>query len=1217
MMQYLLPIIWRVIRLMLMAPLALSLIVVAWLLSTKEGTQFIANVANNQLPELKIEGVSGYVLGDLTVDYLQWVEDSVIVTAHDIRVNWAPLCLLEKNICLEQVSAGQLIVNVLPSAEDDASDGTLPSIVMPVGIVADSADIQTLQLIIAGQTHTIADLKFNGRWVGSLLALSQAVANYQGLGVDVKGKMDFSTPWVSQFSGRVGYRLPDNISKQPLGLEFDLQGSQRVFGVKGDLSGDWPVKLSSTISFDDPRLPLTVKFESPTSWQIPLAGEQASIKKTQLDINQFAASASLRDFTLQATSRFKTAFWSELDLSIDGQWLDSGLILNHVHLDSKDGQVQLKGALQGTTQIPFDVMVNTRALALHKAMIPGDEPATPILPFPVVMDSEWRISGYINDGRPDITFNLKQFKGHVNESQIVGKALFSYDATMWRVNELLASSGVNQLSATGELNSDGSRFNNVEMHFSIPEPQQWLPGVSGSLEGGVSIDGTVDMFDLHGELSTEMLSYRDVSVGSIESVFDIAQSGMKESMITISAENLRFDDSNVESTDWQIQGDREGSSVQGNVVVHDVGAVAVNCDISWNIEIHDAIVTEPLKGRIESECNDLSWRSDVAPYSLFTPHNTKPILINWNIDESALVINPFCLIDESIEVCSHEDASWSSEKGYYVGVSTKKLPVKQLVERWNSIAEEGNRLELLGLQGDLDGFAKISQQPGGMIDAEMAMNMPMLDLGLARNRGTSFDSRSKHHLKDDDNAPVHLVFEPLALKALMRNDNITAEARFLSPQLGAAKTRLTITDIAKQRLINGELSLNQLDLSLLQDFLPSIEHISGLFSSKLSLSGTLKQPALLGGFSLSGGALKSDYLPEILDGIAIEGAFDHQQLSYQGGFSAAAAQASLEGTLNWQHDWVLQTSLNSDAFDITPRSGVTVTIKPNLALLLREGFADISGQFEIPHARIRLDELPEGTKSVSSDVRIIGEDSHSSDTQWAYKANVKLMLGDDVHFRGFGVNTYLTGHLLLQLYPGRALGGTGEINTDDGFYTIFGQRLTIKEGRFIFNGPIERPDLQLDAMRSISGSSVKVGVKVTGPANEPEVNFYSQPAMNESRVIHYLLTGREPDQGSNNADLLNNMMLSAGIFGSGEVTEKWANKVGVTDVQISTQSDEDGTSLEVSGYLSPDIYLKYGASLYDEAKTVAMRYRLRPNLFLEAAGGLNSSLDIIYSFERE
>ena len=140
---------------------------------------------------------------------------------------------------------------------------------------------------------------------------------------------------------------------------------------------------------------------------------------------------------------------------------------------------------------------------------------------------------------------------------------------------------------------------------------------------------------------------------------------------------------------------------------------------------------------------------------------------------------------------------------------------------------------------------------------------------------------------------------------------------------------------------------------------------------------------------------------------------------------------------------------------------------------------------------------------------------------------------------------------------------------------------------------------------------------MAGPANEPEVIFYSQPAMNETSVIHYLLTGRAPDQKSNNADLLNNMMLSAGIFGSSELTEKLANKVGVTDVQISTQSDEEGTSLEVSGYLSPDIYIKYGASLYDEAKTVTMRYRLRPNLFIEAAGGFNSSLDIIYSFERE
>lgn len=1221
MMWRILHIVARIARWFLIIPLVGSLMLIAWLLSTKEGTQLIAIEASERLSALQLEGVDGYILGDLTVDYLEWREEAVIVSAYGVSLNWGPLCLLERNICLDTLKADQLIVNLIPSTEESSSSEGLPSIVMPVGIFADWADIQTLQLMISGQTHTITGLQFSGRWVDSLLALPQVSASYQGINLDAEGDMDFATPWVTQFKGGVTYQLPDDISKQPLQFDFTLQGTQLAFDIAGDLSGDWPVKLTSSISFDDPQLPLTLRFESPTTWQFPIGGEQAKPNMTSIDINQFAASTSLRDLTFKVNSRLKTAYWSEFDLLVDGQWLDNRLTLNQLQLDSKDGQVQLKGALENSSKLPFDLILSTRALALHQAKLPNEQSATPLIPFPVVVNSDWRINGQLGEGRPEVTFNLSQLNAQVNEYPLAGQAAFSFDGRqgggLWRINELLVSSGVNQFSANGALSAAADRFQNIEMHFSLPDPHQWLPEISGSLVGSMSVDGTIDQLDLHGQLTTEMLEYGELSIGSVESEFDIAKSGKEESYLTVSVENLSAAAMHINSTDWQLKGDWNGSSMQGDIVIQDMGAVSLNCDLLWDVELQESTAEYPLKGYVESDCSVFKWASDLLPYALFTPHNTGSIAINWSFDNRALVIKPFCLADEEIEICNHQDALWSPNDGYSLWLTTNQLPVKQLLERWNRLADGSQKLENLDIQGALSGFAKISQKPGSTIDAELAMELPVVDLWLGKRQTTALDSDSKHHLKDDDVTPLHLAFEPVTLSSVMRDENITLDAHFSSPQLGQAKSHLMITDIVKQRLLEGELSLTNLDLSFLEDVLPAVERITGLFSSQFRVSGTAKKPALTGSFNLSDGSLKSGYLPETLDKVAIDGVFDQHQLSYQGIFSSAGGQANLDGKLNWQEEWQLTTSLRSEAFNITPRSGVDLTIKPNLTLLLSEGFADVSGTFEIPYARIKIDELPEGTKSVSSDARIIGDEDATAGTQWDYQANIKIILGNDVYFRGFGVNTYLIGQLLLRQQPGKALAGKGEIKTEDGFYTIFGQRLTVKEGRFIFNGPLERPDLQLDAMRAISGSSVKVGVKVIGPANEPEVTFYSQPAMNETSVIHYLLTGRAPDSNANNADLLNNMMLSAGIFGSSELTEKWANKVGVTDLQISTQSDEEGTSLEVSGYLSPDIYLKYGASLYDEAKTVAMRYRLRPNLFLEAAGGLNSSLDIIYSFEHE
>ena len=468
-----LAIIGRVVRLLLIVPLVCSLIFIAWLLSTKEGTQLIALEASNRLSALQLEGVDGYLLGDLTVEHLQWSEDSVIVSAHGVSVNWAPLCLLEKNICLDKVNADQLVINLLPATEESAGDAVLPSIVMPVGIFADWADIQSLQLIISEQTHTITHLQFSGRWVDSLLALPQVTGRYQGLNLNAEGEMDFSTPWVTQFKGGVSYGLPDNISKQPLHFDFELQGTQLAFDIKGDLSGEWPVTLSSSISFDDPRLPLSLTFESPVSWQVPVGGGQAQTATTQLDIKQFAADITLKDLSFQVKSKLKTAYWRELGLSLDGQWNEGRLTLTQLQLDSDDGQVRLQGELINSPEMPFDLTVSTQQLALHKAMLPGANATEPLIPFPAIFDSQWRITGHAGEANPDIAFNLKRLQGVVNHYPIEAQAVFSYDSVNWRVNELVVSSGDNQLSASGALNDSGDRFQDIEIHFSLPDPHSY------------------------------------------------------------------------------------------------------------------------------------------------------------------------------------------------------------------------------------------------------------------------------------------------------------------------------------------------------------------------------------------------------------------------------------------------------------------------------------------------------------------------------------------------------------------------------------------------------------------------------------------------------------------------------------------------------------------------------------------------------------------------
>ena len=65
-----------------------------------------------------------------------------------------------------------------------------------------------------------------------------------------------------------------------------------------------------------------------------------------------------------------------------------------------------------------------------------------------------------------------------------------------------------------------------------------------------------------------------------------------------------------------------------------------------------------------------------------------------------------------------------------------------------------------------------------------------------------------------------------------------------------------------------------------------------------------------------------------------------------------------------------------------------------------------------------------------------------------------------------------------------------------------------------------------------------------------------------------------------------------------------------------TREVEGGTEVHLSGYVLPDLYLRYGMSTFDKANTFRLRYRLRRSVYVEAVSGIENAVDFLYSFER-
>lgn len=116
--------------------------------------------------------------------------------------------------------------------------------------------------------------------------------------------------------------------------------------------------------------------------------------------------------------------------------------------------------------------------------------------------------------------------------------------------------------------------------------------------------------------------------------------------------------------------------------------------------------------------------------------------------------------------------------------------------------------------------------------------------------------------------------------------------------------------------------------------------------------------------------------------------------------------------------------------------------------------------------------------------------------------------------------------------------------------------------------------------------------------------------------MYYLLTGNAPGSGVGDEQALaNRALLGLGLYGGTPLAEQMAETFGVEEFDVTTSGQGDSTAVNLSGYLSPRLFVQYGIGVFSPVNTLTLRYQLRPRLFLEAVNGIENILDLLYTFE--
>lgn|GEM_PF-3661581 len=407
--------------------------------------------------------------------------------------------------------------------------------------------------------------------------------------------------------------------------------------------------------------------------------------------------------------------------------------------------------------------------------------------------------------------------------------------------------------------------------------------------------------------------------------------------------------------------------------------------------------------------------------------------------------------------------------------------------------------------------------------------------------------------------------------------------------------------------------------------------LTGKLAADVLVSGSGDQRRVQGQLKLRDARTQLEHLPQPFEDIELDISIADQTARLDGRFSVDAAPGTLRGTLSrdgpgWQGELQFQVQ----QLPLQPDENTQITLVPAVTLAIAPQQWQLTGQVDIPRARVRLNQLPAQAVSPSPDTVIVGHSpggqasaagpstSAPAARRTELVRDLTLRLGDDVVFQGFGLDTRLGGQLRLKQAPATGARATGVVQLQKGRYRAYGQDLTIRHGDLIFVGDLDNPQLRVEAVRKMDDESVTVGLRAEGPARQPKISLFSIPEMAQQAKLHYLLTGRAPGTAADtNPDYLAaQTALSLGLSSSDGLVNKTAQALGIDNFRISAESGQQGPEVHLSGYLSSNLLVRYGIGVFEAVNSLTLRYKVGRNLYIEAISGQANSLDLLWSFDR-
>jgi translocation and assembly module TamB len=771
--------------------------------------------------------------------------------------------------------------------------------------------------------------------------------------------------------------------------------------------------------------------------------------------------------------------------------------------------------------------------------------------------------GQLRDAGPRVQLNLATLSGRLREQALAGQAEVAMLGNRVEIPGARVSLGGAEVIVRGVLED----LLDFEFEARVPDLAAALPGATGDFSTTGQVTGSVSQPKIDAALEGKALSFQGNRLESVRGSVAIDLSAGARNRIELLASNATAGGLALASI--QVSGDGTPEShrlqvqTQGDVEL-DLAAQGGTADMRvWEGVLERLVLDQAIAGR---------WAL-AAP----TP-------ITASADR--LRLERACLDSPPARLCA--SASRDPDQGLEATVNLAELEIARFAEFMPPGLDLQGRLNL-----DADAKAMPNAPPDGTASVRLVGGRMVFD--------------------SDELQPISFDLVDPRLDASLKNGNLDATLGLALGNAGKLDGRVRMDDVTGGGRIDGALSGVFQDLGFLAALTPAVESVTGRVDIDTRFSGTLDAPALSGRVAFDGVGADAVALAtrfsDFRGAITADGG-DRLAVDISG--QAGEGPVSLTG-------WVApftrsgELALLGDRLRLSNTPNLLLYASPDLKLSLSPERTEIGGTVDVPEARIAPPDLS-GTVRPSADVRIVGEEEVIEQGP-EFAADLDIRMGEEVWVDAYGLEARLEGGLRIQQVPGRVTTGSGAVGIEAGSYSVLGQTLEIERGRVLFAGPVTQPALDVRAVRKVG--EVTVGVQVSGPIDQPESSVFSDPAMDQTSALSYLVLGRPPGQGGQSdstavSQALTALTLSGGTAALGSIQEN----LGVDEIGLETMGSNDATGLVLGRYLTPDLYFRYGVGVFESVSTFLIRYRLTDNWNVESYTGTQSGADINFVLER-